>query len=51
MARIASRKSIGLLRIVALLVERVDVRVDGVEIRLRPSGLVRDVAGSPIAAA
>jgi hypothetical protein len=34
---------------VALLVERVDVRTDGVEVRLRPSGLaglVRDVAGN-----
>jgi site-specific DNA recombinase len=41
-------------RIVALLVERVDVRTDGVEVRLRPSGLaglVRDVAGSRRAAA
>ena len=32
-----------------LLVERVDVRMQGVEVRLRPNGLaglVRDVAGS-----
>jgi hypothetical protein len=36
-------------RIVQLLVERVDVRMNGVEVRLRPnglSGLVREVAGS-----
>jgi hypothetical protein len=36
-------------RIVHLLVERVDVRMHGVEVRLRPkglAGLVRDVAGS-----
>jgi len=36
-------------RIVQLLVERVDVRMNGVEIRLRPnglSGLAREVAGS-----
>ena len=41
-------------RIVHLLVERVDVRMHGVEVRLRPnglSGLVRDVAGSRRAAA
>jgi len=36
-------------RIVQLLVERVDVRIDGVEVQLRPNGLaelVREVAGS-----
>ena len=36
-------------RIVQLLVERVDVRMHGVEVRLRPNGLaglVREVAGS-----
>jgi hypothetical protein len=36
-------------RNVHLLVERVDVRLHGVEVRLRPNGLtglVRDVAGS-----
>jgi DNA invertase Pin-like site-specific DNA recombinase len=41
-------------RIVQLLVERVDVRMQGVEIRLRPNGiagLVREVAGSRRAAA
>ena len=41
-------------RIVQLLVERVDVRTDGVEVRLRPnglSGLVREMAGSGRAAA
>jgi hypothetical protein len=41
-------------RIVQLLVERVDVRVHGVEVRLRPNGLtglVREVAGSRRAAA
>ena len=41
-------------RIVQLLVERVDVRMHGVEIRLRPNGLaglVREVAGSRRAAA
>jgi site-specific DNA recombinase len=41
-------------RIVQLLVERVDVRMHGVEVRLRPngfSGLVREVAGSRRAAA
>ena len=41
-------------RIVQLLVERVDVRMHGVEVRLRPNGLaglVRDVAGSRRAAA
>jgi site-specific DNA recombinase len=41
-------------RIVQLLVERVDVRMAGVEVRLRPnglSGLVREVAGSRKAAA
>ena len=41
-------------RIVQLLVERVDVRMHGVEVRLRPSGLsvlVRDVAGNRRAAA
>jgi hypothetical protein len=40
-------------RIVQLLVERVDVRMNGVEVRLRPSGLaglVREVAGSRRAA-
>ena len=40
-------------RIVQLLVERVDVRIQGVEVRLRPSGiagLVREVAGSRRAA-
>ena len=37
-----------------LLVERVDVRMQGVELRLRPNGLaglLRDVAGSRRAAA
>ena len=41
-------------RIVQLLIERVDVRVSGVEVRLRPNGLtglVREVAGSRRAAA
>ena len=41
-------------RIVQLLVERVDVRTDGVEVRLRPngvSGLVREIAASSKAAA
>ena len=41
-------------RIVQLLVEPVDVRVQGVEVRLRPNGLpglVREVAGSRRAAA
>ena len=41
-------------RIVELLVERVDVRMHGVEVRLRPNGLaglVREVAGSRRAAA
>jgi hypothetical protein len=41
-------------RIVQLLVERVDLRMQGVEVRLRPSGLaglVREVAGSRRAAA
>ena len=41
-------------RIVQLLVERVDVRSNGVEVRLRPNGLaglVRDVAGNRRAAA
>jgi site-specific DNA recombinase len=41
-------------RIVQLLVERVDVRMNGVEVRLRPNGLaglVREVAGSRRAAA
>jgi hypothetical protein len=41
-------------RIVELLVERIDVRVHGVEVRLRPNGLVglvREVAGSRRAAA
>ena len=41
-------------RIVQLLVERVDVRMHGVEIRLRPNGLaglVREVAGGRRAAA
>jgi plasmid stability protein len=41
-------------RIVQLLVERVDVRMHGVEVRLRPNGiagLVREVAGSRRAAA
>ena len=40
-------------RIVQLLVERVDVRMNGVEIRLRPNGLAglaREVAGSRRAA-
>ena len=40
--------------IVQLLIERVDVRMQGVEVRLRPNGLaglVRDVAGSRRAAA
>ena len=41
-------------RIVQLLVERVDVRINGVEARLQPNGLaglVRDVTGSRRAAA
>ncbi len=41
-------------RIVQLLIERVDVRTHGVEVRLRPNGiagLVREVAGSRRAAA
>ena len=41
-------------RIVQLLVERVDVRMHGVEVRLRPNGiagLVREVAGNRRAAA
>ena len=41
-------------RIVQLLVERVDVRMHGVEVRLRPnglSGLVREVSGGRRAAA
>jgi site-specific DNA recombinase len=41
-------------RIVQLLVERVDVRTHGVEVRLRPNGfagLVREVAGNQRAAA
>ena len=41
-------------RIVQLLVERVDVRMNGVEVKLRSNGLaglVRDVAGSRKAAA
>jgi hypothetical protein len=41
-------------RIVQLLVERVDVRMQGVEVRLRPNGLgglVREIAGSRRAAA
>jgi site-specific DNA recombinase len=41
-------------RIVQLLVERVDVRMNGVEVRLRPTGLagnVREVTGSRRAAA
>jgi hypothetical protein len=41
-------------RIVHLLVERVDVRIHGVEVRLRPNGLaglVREVAGNRRAAA
>jgi len=41
-------------RIVQLLVERIDVRMQGVEVRLRPNGLaglVREVAGSRRAAA
>jgi len=41
-------------RIVQLLVERVDVRINGVEVRLRPNGLVglvREVVGSRRAAA
>jgi site-specific DNA recombinase len=41
-------------RIVQLLIERVDVRMQGVEVRLRPNGLpglVREVAGSRRAAA
>ena len=41
-------------RIVHLLVERVDVRMHGVEVRLQPnglSGLVREVAGGRRAAA
>jgi hypothetical protein len=39
---------------VALLVERVDVRVHGVEVRIRPSGLaglVREMTGGRSAAA
>jgi hypothetical protein len=39
---------------VQLLVERVDVRTNGVEVRLRPNGLavlVREVVGSRRAAA
>jgi hypothetical protein len=41
-------------RIVQLLVERVEVRVHGVDVRLRPNGLtgrVRDVIGNRRAAA
>ena len=41
-------------RIVQLLVERVDVRMNGVEVRLRPNGLaglVRELAGGRMAAA
>jgi hypothetical protein len=41
-------------RVLQLLVERVDVRMHGVEVRLRPNGLaglVREVAGSRRAAA
>ena len=41
-------------RIVQLLVERVDVRMNGAEVRLRPNGLaglVREVAGNRRAAA
>jgi hypothetical protein len=41
-------------RIVQLLVERIDVRMNGVEVRLLPNGiagLVREVAGSRRAAA
>ena len=41
-------------RIVHLLVERIDVRMHGAEVRLRPNGLaglVRDVAGGRRAAA
>jgi hypothetical protein len=41
-------------RIVQLLVERVDVRMHGAEVRLRPNGiagLVREVAGGTRAAA
>jgi hypothetical protein len=41
-------------RIVQLLVERVDVRMHGVEVRVRPNGLaglVREVAGNRRAAA
>jgi hypothetical protein len=41
-------------RIVQLLVERVDVRMHGIDVRLRPNGLeglVREVAGSRRAAA
>jgi hypothetical protein len=41
-------------RIVQLLVERVDVRIHGVEVRMQPNGLaglVREVAGSRRAAA
>jgi len=41
-------------RIAQLLVERVDVRLNGVEVRLRPNGLaglVREVAGNRRAAA
>jgi hypothetical protein len=41
-------------RIVQLLIERVDVRMHGIEVRLRPNGLaglVREVAGSRRAAA
>jgi site-specific DNA recombinase len=40
-------------RIVYLMVERVDVRMHGVDVRLRPNGLaglVRDVAGGMRAA-
>jgi hypothetical protein len=42
------------VRIVQLLVERVDVRMHGAEVRLQPNGLaglVREVAGSRRAAA
>ena len=41
-------------RVAHLLVERVDVRMNGVEVRLRPNrraGLLREVAGSRRAAA
>jgi site-specific DNA recombinase len=41
-------------RVVQLLIEWVDVRMHGVEVRLRPNGiagLVREVAGSRRAAA